>query len=164
MTASPDSTTRIDLASCRSATGSECARQSAEPPSNQASTHRAHVHRTIRPSYSCQPVTSSSRQTHRAPLHAPSPWQIPIAGRAASPRTIARGFVPWRLSDAGRRARGGSCMAGIRNPAHQRKCSEGADEFPVCRAKRTIAKIGRSQCQRTNPLARERAAREGRSE
>src|SRR3989442_11000063 len=39
------------------------------------------------------------------------------AGRAAPPRTIARGFVLWRLSDAGHRALGFSCIAGIRNPA-----------------------------------------------
>ena len=32
--------------------------------------------------------------------------QIPIAEAAAPPPTIARGFVPWRLSDAGHRVRG----------------------------------------------------------
>src|SRR5262245_22080941 len=75
---------------------------------------------TIKPSYYRSPVTSLLAARHIAPSAcALRVSKIPIAGRAASPRTIARGFVLWRLSDAGHRALGFSCMAGIRNPAHK---------------------------------------------
>ena len=68
---------------------------------------------TIKPSYYCPPVTSSlaTRRIALLRMRPPRVSKIPIAGRAASPRTIARGFVLWRLSDAGHRALGFSCMA-----------------------------------------------------
>jgi hypothetical protein len=41
-----------------------------------------------------------------------------------APRFLKRGFLPWRLSDAGRRiCRAVSQAAGIRNPSQKRRCS-----------------------------------------
>ena len=44
---------------------------------------------------------------------------IPIAERAAPSAHITRGFVLWRLSDAGTPHMARSFMAGIRNPTQQ---------------------------------------------
>jgi hypothetical protein len=72
--------------------------------------------------------------------------QIPIAPRHDL-RSLKRGFLPWRLSDAGRRTRGtGSQAAGIRNPAQQRTFNYKSGWSGLCHG--------------TNPLTRERAARE----
>ena len=49
--------------------------------------------------------------------------QIPIAEYAAPSAHITRGFVLWRLSDAGHRAYGTVFTAGIRNPAQNAKNS-----------------------------------------
>ena len=47
--------------------------------------------------------------------------QIPITPARTALRSLKRGFLPWRLSDAGRRIRGAvSQAAGIRNPSQQR--------------------------------------------
>ena len=44
---------------------------------------------------------------------------IPIAKAAAPPPTTARGFVPWRLSDAGQRVRGS-----VDYRRHPKPCTE----------------------------------------
>ena len=49
----------------------------------------------------------------------------PHSARGTALRSLTRGFLPWRLSDAGRRTRGAvSQAAGIRNPSQCRKCPE----------------------------------------
>ena len=97
----------------------------AVPPSKQA--RNGHTQRQSQPSTR---ATVAYQSRH---CSCPSAWrsfahtfrvsQIPIAERAAPPRTIARGFVPWRLSDAGHRHVAPSFMAGIRNPAQERTWS-----------------------------------------
>jgi hypothetical protein len=93
----------------------------AEPPSKQASNNRPQ-----RPSPPSNRATIAHQSRHcsrpdalRFVACTLRVSKIPIAGRAAPPRTIARGFVLWRLSDAGHRALGFSCIAGIRNPAQE---------------------------------------------
>ncbi len=100
----------------------------AEPPSKQASNNRPQ-----RPSPPSNRATIDHQSRHCSRPDALRSFactlrvsKIPIAGRAAPPRTIARGFVLWRLSDAGHRALGFSCIAGIRNPAH---CTLGARDI-----------------------------------
>src|SRR6266446_5096781 len=85
----------------------------AEPPSKQASNNRPQ-----RPSPPSNRATIDHQSRHCSRPDALRSFactlrvsKIPIAGRAAPPRTIARGFVLWRLSDAGHRALGFSCMA-----------------------------------------------------
>jgi hypothetical protein len=50
------------------------------------------------------------------------PWHSnPHSACRTALRSLARGFLPWRLSDAGRRTRGAvTHAAGIRNPSHER--------------------------------------------
>ena len=81
--------------------------QHPSPPSNRA--HVAHQSRH-----------RSRPDALRSFAHSFHLTQIPITKVAAPPPTIARGFVPWRLSDAGHRVVAPSSMAGIRNPAHER--------------------------------------------
>jgi hypothetical protein len=106
----------------------------AEPPSKQASNNRPQ-----RPSPPSNRATIAHQSRHCSrPDALPSVActlrvsKIPIAGRAAPPRTIARGFVLWRLSDAGHRALGFSCIAGIRNPAQKRKSARSWVGQGVC--------------------------------
>ena len=63
--------------------------------------------------------------------------QIPITEAAAPPPIIARGFVPWRLSDAGHRVRGS-----VDHGRHPKPCAKpvklrASRCFPVCPQKRT---------------------------
>src|SRR5208282_960665 len=44
---------------------------------------------------------------------------IPHSARGSFGCPISRGFVPWRLSDAGPGACGEAIVAGIRNPSHK---------------------------------------------
>ena len=76
--------------------------------------------------------------------------QIPIAP-PARPRATSRGFVPWRLSDAGpqpRCSRPRPSSAGIRNPSQTRTCG-------VCSAR--SASLSMTGQQRVSPARRSRA-------
>ena len=100
---------RVDLASCWSSTG--CQSRSlncAVRPSTQACNR--HTQRPSQPSIpaavACLSRYCSRRGPSRSFAHTFGVSQIPIAKAAAPPPTTARGFVPWRLSDAGQRVRG----------------------------------------------------------
>ena len=82
-----------------------------------------------------RPPKNSARSTSapsRSFAHSFRLTQIPITEVAAPPPTIARGFVPWRLSDAGHRVVAPSSMAGIRNPAQERPYSCTAQRAARC--------------------------------
>jgi hypothetical protein len=67
--------------------------------------------------------------------------QIPIAQCAApSAHTIARGFVPWRLPDAGPDARGSVNYGRRPKPCTKPERLTASKCFPVCCRKRTFAR------------------------
>jgi len=81
---------------------------------------------TINPSCCCLPV--ALLLAPRRIAHTFGVSQIPIAKAAAPPPTTARGFVPWRLSDAGQRVRGS-----VDHRRHPKPCTGAdiADIWPV---------------------------------
>ena len=99
---------RVDLASCWSSTGCHHARSTA-PCGHQRKPATATL--SGRPNHQSQLLLRACRviaraAAHRALSRTPSASTKSPAKAAAPPPTTARGFVPWRLSDAGQRVRG----------------------------------------------------------
>jgi hypothetical protein len=90
----------------------------AVPPAKQASNNRPQ--RPSRPSNRATLAHHARLCSRPDALRSFAHSQIPIAGCAAPPRTIARGFVPWRLSDAGHRAPGS-----VVHGRHPKPCTRG---------------------------------------
>ena len=90
-------------------------------PSTQACNR--HTQRPSQPSIpaavACLSRYCSRRGASRSFAHTFGVSQIPIAKAAAPPPTTARGFVPWRLSDAGQRVRGS-----VDHRRHPKPCTQ----------------------------------------
>ena len=90
-------------------------------PSTQACNR--HTQRPSQPSIpaavACLSRYCSRRGASSSFAHTFGGSQIPIAKAAAPPPTTARGFVPWRLSDAGQRVRGS-----VDHRRHPKPCTQ----------------------------------------
>ena len=99
-------------------------RIAAKHPSRAAHLAKIALSKTAAPSL--RPLQSVSHGRLRRPTHRsqrPPGRQIAIDG---NPHAAHRGFLPWRLSDAGPQCPLLDCeRAGIRNPSHE-------DQFPPC--------------------------------
>ena len=112
---------RVDLASCWSSTGCHHARSTA-PCGHQRKPATATL--SGRPNHQSQLLLRACRviaraAAHRALSRTPSASAKSPAKAAAPPPTTARGFVPWRLSDAGQRVRGS-----VDHRRHPKPCTQ----------------------------------------